>query len=293
MSTYILNTQGKIKKDTTISLFSDFHISADSTEKKLAKVIDYLERIDPDYTFLLGDIVQDTHMSYKLMNKLYAYLKTMGEIAPVYLIYGNHDLQTKKNGKWTRNVNEDYYSLLNDVDNLTVLDNESIVLDENISLTGINLPLGYYTTACERKDVYIELLKELIKRNLLGHINNETFNIFLQHTPNNIADKEVYLQLLNTFKEILERNINFDLIISGHLHNGLVPSYIDRIIPGNRGIIGIKGGEIKPFKDNCRGIKQITDDTNIIMLPAVSTLSEHKFLNKFFPVNNKTLVLKK
>ena len=293
MNKYIFDTNGKIKKDTTISLFSDFHVSKDSNEKKLTKVIDFLEKTDPNYIFLLGDITQDTNMPYNLMTKLYKYLSTMGEIAPIYMIYGNHDLQKRKQGKWVKYENEDYYSMLNDVDNLTVLDNETITLDENIAITGINLPYKYYNVAYEDNKLYLELLNEYIKRNLLGKLNNETYNIFLQHTPNNIIDKETYLEILKNIKEKLNRDINFDLIISGHLHNGLVPSYIDRIVPGSRGIIGLTGSKIVPFKNNCRGSKEITDTTTSIILPAVSTLEEHKFLNKFYPPTNKTLVLKK
>ena len=293
MNKYIFDTNGKIKKDTTISLFSDFHVSKDSNEKKLTNVIDFLEKIAPNYIFLLGDIIQDTNMSYTLMTKLYKYLSTMGEIAKIYMIYGNHDLQTRKQGKWVKYENEDYYSMLNDVDNLTVLDNETITLDENIAITGIKLPYKYYNVAYEDNKLYLELLNEYIKRNLLGKLNNETYNIFLQHTPNNIIDKETYLEILKNIKEKLNRDINFDLIISGHLHNGLVPSYIDRIVPGSRGIIGLTGSKIVPFKNNCRGSKEITDTTTSIILPAVSTLEEHKFLNKFYPPTNKTLVLKK
>ena len=289
MKTYTFDTQGKVSKDTTISLFSDLHFDGHTNPKKLKQVVGLLEKTKPNYIFLLGDIVQDTYMSYALMNKLYEYLSDIGEIAPVFLIYGNHDMQTKKDGKWVRSINEDYYSMLNDINNLTVLDNESTRLPENIGLTGITLPLGYYNNLYENSNKYLELLKDILKYNPLVELDNSSYNIILQHSPNNISNKEIYLEFL----KMIKKDLNFDLVISGHLHNGLVPSYLDKFVPGNRGFVGLDGTKFSLFKDGCRGIKDITDDTKCIILPAITSLPEYPKLDKLFPVNNKTLVLKK
>lgn len=293
MNVYTFETNGKINKDTTISLLSDFHFNDNTSEKRIAKVTNSLEKVKPNYIFLLGDIVQDTNISNGLMNKINAHLNNITDIAPTYLVYGNHDIQTKKNGKWTRSTNEDYYSMLNDINNLNVLDNESIKLDENIGITGVNLPFGYYNILHENSEKYLQIFNDYLNKKLLGNLDNESYNILLQHTPNNISNKEIYIEILKKIKIIIQKDFNFNLIISGHLHNGLVPSYIDKFIPSNRGIIGITDGKIDLFKDNCRGINKVTDDTTCIILPAVNSLPEYPLLNKFFPANNKTLVLKK
>ena len=89
------------------------------------------------------------------------------------------------------------------------------------------------------------------------------------------------------------RGMNYNVIVSGHQHNGCIPSYADIFFPGNRGIMGLSGSKKNLFQKDCRGIKEIDYNTTGIMLPAVSSLPEHPFLNGFFPPDGKTLILKK
>lgn len=134
------------------------------------------------------------------MKKINDYLNNMSDIAPTYLVYGNHDMQTKKDNQWTRSNNEDYCSMLNGINNLTVLDNESIKLVENIGITGVNLPFGYYNISHENSEKYLQILSNYLDKKLLGNLNNESYNILLQHTPNNISNKEIYLEILKKSK---------------------------------------------------------------------------------------------
>ena len=293
MKTYHIDTHGKIENDTVISMISDLHISDSTNLLALKKVIEQIKNSNPDYIFLLGDIVNEANVSPVLLDNIYAYLSAISSIGPVYAVYGNHDIKNKEDGFWREDINPNYLEMLNSIKNFQVLDNESTSLPENIQLFGIKLPFSYYAFSFEDEQAYLQLLEELMNNNLFNSLSNSSYNILLQHTPNNIFDRKVYLQILKSIRDYLDKDVNLDLIISGHQHNGLVPSYVEDLLPGNRGIIGITGRKIHLFQDNCRGIKPITDDTTGIILPAVTSLAEHSFLNKFFPIETKTLVLKR
>ena len=292
MGTYCIETQGKVTKDTTISLYSDFHIHEKDHSNRYNKVIDNLERLMPDYIFILGDFINDTNISPNEIDYVYKYLSLLSSIAPVYYVYGNHEMRTKINFREVSLINNSYFNMVSTVKNLNVLNNNSILLKENIGLTGIVLPFNYYVEEFEDKEVYLEYVRKYIKNNLLGNLDNNSFNILLQHTPNNILDKETYLRFIDAIKEILKRDYNFDLTISGHLHNGLIPVYLEKYIPGNKGIVGITGPKKHLFQYNCRGIMNITDNTTGIVLLAVSTIPG-SILNNLFPPGEKTLILKK
>ena len=294
MKKYIIDTLGKIKKDTTISLISDIHFNEDINLDRLRKIYYSLLNTRPDYIFVLGDIVEDTRMSSDMLKKIRHFITSISEIAPVYFVQGNHELKTKVNGKWEPNINEEYFSMLSSIENFRSLDNKSVLLKENIALTGINLPCIYYDTSNELGAVYFTLVNDYLKNGLLGNLSNKSYNICLQHTPNHIMDKKEYEILLDSIKMYTKnKQFNFDLVVSGHLHNGLVPSYIDRFIPGNRGIMGITGSKKHLFQENCRGIKSINENTKGIILPAVNPLPEYPLLNKLLPQDSKVLVLKK
>ena len=293
MERYVIDTMGKISKDTKISLMSDFHFSERTEHNRIIKLIDDVEKEQPDYIFLLGDIINDGKNVNNIFRNVSFYLNLIGTLAPVYMVYGNHDVMVKNNDNWDEFVNDDYVSMLKGIYNMRVLDDESVMLRENIGLVGIKLPFSYYQNYSEDSSKCLEIMNDKVNNHLLDNIFNSSFNIFLTHTPNNFFDKEFYLKLLDTIKNDINRNVNFDVLIAGHLHNGLIPSYVDKIIPGNRGLVGVVGKNYKLLANNSRGIKNITDNTKGIILPAVTTLESYPSLNGMYPAKAKTLVLKK
>ena len=293
MDRYVIDSMGKISKDTKISLMSDFHFSERTEHNRIIKLIDDVEKEQPDYIFLLGDIINDGKNVNNIFRNVSFYLNLIGTLAPVYMVYGNHDVMVKNNDNWDEFVNDDYVSMLKGIYNMRVLDDESVMLRENIGLVGIKLPFSYYQNYSEDSSKCLEIMNDKVNNHLLDNIFNSSFNIFLTHTPNNFFDKEFYLKLLDTIKNDINRNVNFDVLIAGHLHNGLIPSYVDKIIPGNRGLVGVVGKNYKLLANNSRGIKNITDNTKGIILPAVTTLESYPSLNGMYPAKAKTLVLKK
>lgn len=291
MHTYYIDTMDKINKDTSISLLSDLHIN-ENDDKRYNKLLNNLDNVKPNYIFILGDLIENTDSPPEVIEKIYKYLTMMSEIATIYYIYGNHETRTKIDGEEVQYTNHDFNNMLTAVSNFHILDNKSILLDENIGLTGVKFPYSYYVTEREDENKYLEILNNLIENDLLGNLNNNSFNILLQHSPNNIFDQKTYLQLLKKIKERLNKDFNFNLVLSGHQHNGLIPPYLD-FLPTNRGFVGIKGSIRHLRYKNCRGIKKINDDTVGIILPAISPLPGYPTLNKLYPPTNKTLILKR
>lgn len=76
----------------------------------------------------------------------------------------------------------------------------------------------------------------------------------------------------------LKDSQKIDLVLSGHYHNGCIPTYFDRIFPTNRGLIS---PYLELFPNNARGIKQINQQTTGIIYSPITTFSTHsKVLSK-------------
>ena len=61
---------------------------------------------------------------------------------------------------------------------------------------------------------------------LFNSIDSNKIKIVLCHSPINISNKDVSNELKD-----------FNFIFCGHMHNGMMPYYLDKIIKGNRGLI--------------------------------------------------------
>lgn len=98
--------------------------------------------------------------------------------------------------------------------------------------------------------------------------SDDTFNIILDYSPRNSFNGKVF--------SAMENLSNTDLVLSGHLHDGCVPKFMN-FIPGNHGIIT---PYMELFGDNCRGEKQITDSTYGIIFPAICQFDHHQGILK-------------
>ena len=126
---------------------------------------------------------------------------------------------------------------------------------------------------------------------------------------NDLKDKKMNLKISNvpkiglihspsciTHPKIIKELQNFDIILSGHMHNGCVFPILDKIWKSD---IGIISASKKIFPHNCRGkiIKTLQKRTiNIIISGAITTFSKqsikilHPF-NKIFPHHINQIVI--
>lgn len=165
----------------------------------IAGLINEISAENPDIIVSTGDMVND----YGEITPAVRFTQSLAQIAPLYLITGNHDV-------WRNDYNE----LIEKSESAggIFLQDESVILEKDgskISLTGIRDP--YSRTASQ--------IKDRLKKSLDSLTLYDGFNILLFHRAN----------LLDFFKDK-----GYDLILSGHMHGGQIR------LPGLGGLLSPK-----------------------------------------------------
>lgn len=186
---------------TKIMFLSDLHNAPFD-----GQIISYAKKIQPDYFVMTGDMSQLPDTSVKYALDIAYGLKELD--IPVYGVSGNHERQ---GGKYERAMEEFWAA------DVCMLENSSTELTKNgekITLAGIKDP---------RHDEVTEYKKKVIKDNIAYELSKypDNFSILLNHRA------DIYPVIKDT---------GVDLILSGHLHGGIIK------LPFVGGIIG-KNGE--------------------------------------------------
>ena len=269
------------KKDIIIVHISDIHFSSLTKEKVLIKLKEEIAKLKPDYIMITGDLIDipDITKNNEKIKELLTFLSNIAKISKVFISLGNHDIISE----------EDYifFNKLDDLYNIYVLNNKSYQ-DDYIYISGFTLPNEYYynVTKKESSEILIKCLKK--HPELISKLPNNLPKIALIHSPIKIVQKEV----LSIMRE-------YDVILSGHTHGGMVPDLLKPLFKGNAGIIApnksffpkIAQGKIEKEINN----KKIT----IIINGAITKLSKRSgsiFSNLNFVYNksiNKIIIRKK
>lgn len=231
------------KYNKTIALFADIHYSKKYPLKNLKKIIENIKFNKPDYICIPGDIIDDaTIIEEKEIEYLINFIKELSKISKVILSYGNHDELIIEKHKLTYKNTTSFFKKLNKIKNVYFLDNENIIIDD------INF-IGYHKNyLLFQKYEKLDMTKDL--KNIENKFIKNKYNILLAHSPINI----------------LNYNLKTDLILSGHMHNGLVLPIFKK---GNNGIVGPYSSF---FPKNCRG-KITKNNTNLIINGGVRKIS--------------------
>ncbi len=164
----------------------------------------------PDLILIGGDMI----VSYEHYGciRTTAFLKELPKIAPVYCANGNHE-QRAKEAPEHYSLRYDTYKKELEEAGIRFLENESADLaweDAKVRLTGLEIPSRCYThlrrIPLYRADLYSRI----------GKPDPDRYEILLAHNPAYIKEYKAW---------------GADLILSGHLHGGVVR------IPGFRGAI--------------------------------------------------------
>ena len=198
----------KLTGEKTWVFLSDLHNQVYGENN--CKLIDAVKNESPDLILIGGDmLVGKNGHSYE---PALACVKELVKIAPVYYANGNHEERMKlKPEKYDQSYALYREKLLEF--GVHLLENESTVLsdDSKVRLTGLEIPLECYTHL-KRREMPGGAIKERI-----GNRDPEAFQVLLAHNP-------------SYMKEYLAWGA--DLILSGHLHGGMVR------IPRIGGVIG-------------------------------------------------------
>ena len=163
-----------------IVLFSDFH--CDTT----AGLADAIRNEKPDIICIPGDMTHDTLSSEPFLSLL----KQIIDIAPVYIVSGNHDV-------WRTDYNK-FVSTCKDIGAIYLQDEKVYINkgDAKIAISGIEDPFAR--------------MSSIIEKNLKNSLetvcaDSDCFNVLLFHRA-------------NLFDLLCKKG--FDLILSGHMHGG-------------------------------------------------------------------------
>lgn len=167
-----------------ILMISDLHNAPFSD-----KIVKHIKKQSPDIIAVCGDIVQLPDADFTEMMKIAEEARDI----PIYAVSGNHERQSS--------VYEDIFDTLYK-DGIIILENDSVEIkrdSDSILLAGIKDP---------RHDVVTEEKLKSINNNIKAELpDDECFSILLSHRA------DLYYGI---------KDSGVDLILSGHLHGGIV-----------------------------------------------------------------------
>ncbi len=194
----------RVKSEIKIAVISDLHNMNFLNDNK--GVVKKIQSEEPDIIAVVGDMIDEyAENSENTLNVM----TELPDIAPTYYSMGNHD-----------KLFSDYTSYITEVENsgVIVLDDKTdkITIGENeITLLGLS---GYSFGEVENP-AYTALLKELCE--------NDSLRLMLCHYPE-------FSQWF--FERDLYYESDFELMLSGHTHGGLVRiPYIGGVFAPNQG----------------------------------------------------------
>lgn len=242
---------------------SDLHYTESLTPLFLDKLNNKIASLNPTYICFLGDLCDD--YSY---DDIIVWLNNLSKIAPIYFILGNHDiLKYSINDKIYRvkpHLPAKFLSDIKNIDNLNLLKSNQMKVDNGFSFLGTK----FYHDSNYHK--YIRLLNHNIP-----NLNEENFNILLSHNPLTI-DPNIFNELDNEYKK------NIDLVFSGHSHNGLVTSTMDKILPGNRGFYlkskGLFPSYTRGVFDSTKNETEIDAHYTGVVCPPLTTIPDRNII---------------
>lgn len=265
----------KLKKDITFIHIGDIHYNETTSAKKIEYIKYAIEDAHPDYIFITGDLLDRPKITKnkEKIKLLVSWLNSLGNIAKVFISLGNHDIILEEDYK--------FFNKLNDINNIYVLNNQSYE-DENVFISGFTLPTNYYYNIekHEDEDALLETLQNNF--NLVTNLPKKKYKVALIHSP-----------ILLSEKKVVEKSKEYDLVLSGHMHNGLIPRILDKIIKNNYGLIS---PDKRLFAKNTRG-KIKTKYYTIIITGGITKLSPSSTkilskLNGLYPISINKITVK-
>lgn len=190
-------------------VLSDLH-EADFVDR----IVEHIQDADPEFLLMVGDMVQ---LPWSTAEKALSIAEVCDSLGvPVYAVSGNHERQC---GRYDELVDEFWAG------DIYLLENGSVKVEkdgESILLVGIKDP---------RHDIVTEQKANVIRGNIEYELSKQEdmFSILLNHRA------DLYPEIKDT---------GVDLIVSGHLHGGIIR------LPFLGGIIGKKKtGDMLPKYD--------------------------------------------
>ena len=267
---YILKDP-KFNKDRTVVNMSDIH----SNVVALNNIVKLLEEIKASYIYVPGDTLDSIDNQHN--KEIMELLKKVGNISQTFLSVGNHEMceLSYSTGKKEEVESKGYIDFFFDVAKNTnsipmISDFSKINLADDLSVSAVNVPFSYYE---KRED--LEQYKKLLE-NVKEKIDENKFNILLLHSPNSLIQNGK----IDKSSDVI-RNMN--LILCGHNHGGLMPTFAQDILKGHRGLAGPYAKLLQP---NAYGVYN-EEDTSVLVSNGVTKISATSEAGKINGILNK------
>ncbi len=256
----------KVKNKIKVVLLSDIHFSKYFVIDNLELIKNSVKKLEPDYICIAGDTIDEVSVIYdtKTINILNNFLTDLAKISKVFISLGNHDIRDNQDLLYFKDLK---------IDNLYVLNN-SYYIDKRVVINGYNMPRDYYYNSPQGEEAKV-MYQDLLKSKDKLYFSDKLFNISLIHSPINLLDKDIS----NYLKKC-------DLILCGHMHNGLVFRWLDKLIKNNYGLVSPSKGF---FPNMARGYKKV-GASNIIISGGITKLSNSsgkilRLFNRIYPIS--------
>lgn len=271
--------------DFRMVMFGDLHYTDCFNDKKLDVILKGIRDSDPLYVLIAGDLIDGTDFLYSNKEKkerLLDFLRVLGRDYKVFITRGNHDLAKRRNGK-VKDLMVDFWSEVSLIPGVFLSCDKSFYEDDRVIIYMLELDFEYYYND---KGESIEILKDKLDKDkkLFSNMDKNKVKIVICHSPVYMEDVSSYFR-------------DFDFIFSGHMHNGMVTYFCDKLIKGNRGIISPSR---RLFPDYTRGVRDITIDGNVIHLiinGGITKLSYcsgiFRYFNFVYPISMNNIVINK
>mgnify|MGYP004709668535 FL=1 len=237
-------------------------------EKELSSEID-----DVDLILIPGDIINDTEdLKDNDFKKFLVFeLETLTQGKPTFISYGNHDQMTKDaSNTWQMSSRRQLKEALSPLSNVTVLENSEVQNFQEVSISSFSPAYPYYELEKESDSAFMtEFLQEMDS----SLFDTTQYNILLTHAPSSM------ISLITKRVNLLETNP--DLVVSGHMHNGLIP------LSKNVGLIS-PSHEL--FPKYAHGVIE-ENGTTFVINGAVNTRVEAPTINSFFKPSANIITL--
>lgn len=266
-------------KEFTIALLSDIHYYPGFNTHTLNKLYKQILKRKPNYICITGDTIDDT--KYTNLQPIIDFLNKLSNISPILIIKGNHDEKSGEYWTW-KNKENNFYNIISKNKNIHYL-NDTAWIDNNITFYGFNPSFHYYVNDIENYNDFEESVDQLKYQ-----LKEENYNVLLIHSPINI-----YSFIEKNNKHNLAKS---DLILSGHMHNGILPFWLTKILnklfKTNRSIIA-PGLTLFPKYAQGRVYKPTNGYIHEGITKFAKSTGYFHYLNFLYKKNVKFLTIKK
>lgn len=201
VTTYTIESEKcpKEEKTTKFVVLADLHNRSFGTGN--AKLLQLIDKVAPDFIIVAGDMLigkpnKDFSVAVQLLEKLSSNYK-------IYYGMGNHENKLKEFPEIYGDMYNRYIKKLESL-GIQILDNKKMDIQVGrmkYSIYGLNIDFKYY-----KRFMHVDMKDNDLKEKL-GACNQEQYNILIAHNPQFFKQYELW---------------GADLILSGHLHGGIV-----------------------------------------------------------------------